>query len=111
VLGRRLDLQQRRVVRLLGRAAGDLESLAVKGLPQRADRVSVQRAELALDLRVIDEQEPPALRVAAARRPDGGVQDAGLDVGRDRVGPDPAHRSRGVQRLAHVHEEPLRHPI
>ena len=107
VLRRRLHSQQGRAVRVVRRAARLLQVLPVEGVPQLAERVPVQRAELRLHRRVVDQQEPPALRVPAAWRADRGVENAGLYLGRDRVRPHPPHRPGGVQRLVDVHVAPL----
>src|SRR5262249_20929255 len=53
---------------------------------------------------VVDQQEAPGLPIAAARRADRGVEDACLHVERDRIGFQPAHRARGVERFVNLQD-------
>jgi hypothetical protein len=103
VLGRALDLDQLDALGVVGGRGGRRQALGVDGLPQPADGVAVQGSDGGLDRGVVDQQEPPALGVAAAGRPDRRVEDAGLHVGGDGVGSHPPHGPGGVEGFAHVH--------
>jgi hypothetical protein len=102
VLCRGLHPEQRGARRIIQRCPGQVEPLAVPGSPQLRYAFPVQRTELGLDRRVVDQDEPPVLRVAAARCPDRGVQHARLYLGWYRVGAYPPHSPGCVERLVNV---------
>jgi len=71
--------------------------------PELVHALAVAHGEAMLDLGIVDEDEAPRRGVAGAGRADRGVEDPGLDLGRDRVARDAPHRARGVERLSEVH--------
>jgi hypothetical protein len=72
----------------------------------RPDRFVVQTLvvdlHLLLDLGALDHQEPPALGIAAARRPLGRLQDLVDHLVRHRVGLEPPHRPHRAHDLENV---------
>jgi hypothetical protein len=107
VLRRPLHAQQLRVLGFVGRGVGGVDPLLVDRRPQHRQAVAVDRPEPAPQPGVVDEHEAPVLRVAAARRPDRGIEDALLHVVGDRVGAAPAHGAGRVQGLVDVHGRSL----
>jgi hypothetical protein len=110
VLGRADDLGGLDVHRVVGVGVDRRDPVRVDRGPQLGQAVPVEGAEAGLDVGVVDQEEPPVLHVAAARGPDGGVEDARLHLGRDRVGLHPAHGARRVQRFVDVHGPGLAAP-
>ena len=102
-LGRALHLEHLHGLGCLGVGVGGLELVLVDRLPQLAHGVLVQGGEGGLLGRVVEPEEAPVLLVAARGGPDGRIEDAGLDVVGDRVGPDPAHGTGRVQRFVEIH--------
>ncbi len=105
-LGRALDLHHLDAGRVVGGGRCRGQAIGVDGLPQLGHRVAVEGTEAALHLGVVDQEEAPVLGVAPRRGADGRVEDAGLGVHGDRIGPHPAHGARRVQRFVDVHGSP-----
>jgi len=68
----------------------------------------VERCERGLLGRVVEQQEAPILLVASTWGPHGSIENARLNVERDRIGLDPAHGAGRVKGLMQFHGPTLR---
>ncbi len=63
----------------------------------------VERGQGAFLVRVVDQEKPPVLLVAPAGCPNGGIEDAGLDIQWDGIWLHPSHGAGRVEGFVEFH--------